>query len=169
MREAFGTPAPYGHEPINLPSVGFAMDIVGGSVGSLCESYRESTRVDKAGHWVNLLFDHETSEIQVESPYTNSTLRVRIKRPGPLFVRIPTWVNINEIIIDGVTDNPRSMNGYLFIADPPVNCTISFSFPLATEEITMKHKTRDIRVRFRGDEVIAMDNHGADLTYFDPF
>ena len=92
MRGAFGTPAPYGHEPINLPSVGFAMDIVGGSVGSLCESYRESTRVDKAGHWVNLLFDHETSEIQVESPYTNSTLRVRIKRPGPLFVRIPTCI-----------------------------------------------------------------------------
>jgi hypothetical protein len=68
-----------------------------------------------------------------------------------------------------VADRPRFTNGYFIVAEPPVNRPISFEFPLATEEITMHHKTRDIRVRFRGDEVVAMDNHGADLTYFDPF
>jgi hypothetical protein len=167
MRGAFGTPAPYGHEPIGLPSVGFAMDIVGGSVGSLCEAYREATRLDEAGQWVNLLFDHETPDVQVESPYTHSALRVRVKRPGPLFVRVPPWVDRGKVRVEGVAGRPRFSNGYFFIAEPPVNRTISFDFPLAGEEITMKHRTRDIRVRFRGDEVVAMDNHGADLTYFD--
>jgi hypothetical protein len=37
------------------------------------------------------------------------------------------------------------------------------------QTITMRHRTHDIRVRLRGDEVVAMDNFGADLTYFDPF
>ena len=168
MRGAFGTPAPYGHEAIGMPAVGFAMDIVGGSVGSLCEAYREATRSDEAGHWVNLLFDHETSDVQVESPYTHSALRVRVKRPGPLFVRVPLWADHRSVKIEGTADTPRFTNGYFFVAEPPVNRAISFDFPLAIEDVTMKHKTRDIRVRFRGDEVVAMDNHGADLTYFDP-
>ena len=71
---AFGFPAPYGHEPIGAARVSFNMDIVGGAVGSLCEVYREVTRFDQAGHWVNLLFDHETAAIEVESPYTHPSL-----------------------------------------------------------------------------------------------
>ena len=31
----------------------------------------------------------------------------------------------------------------------------------------MKPRTRDIRVRLRGDEVAAMDSFGADVTFFD--
>ena len=50
---AFGFPAPYGHEPVGATRVGFNMDIVGGSVASLCEVYREATRRDEAGHWVD--------------------------------------------------------------------------------------------------------------------
>ena len=169
MRGAFGTPAPYGHEAIGMPAVGFAMDIVGGSMGSLCEAYRETVRRDEAGHWVNLLFDHETDDVQVESPYTHPALTVRVKRPAPLFVRVPLWTDPDEVAIDGVAARPRFANGYFLVPEPPLNRPISFRFPLPTEQITMRHRTRDIRVRFRGDEVVAMDNHGADLTYFDPF
>ena len=45
---------------------------------------------------------------------------------------------------------------------------VSISYPLPGRQITLKHRTRDIRVRLRGDEVEAMDSFGADLTYFDP-
>ena len=69
---AFGFPAPYGHEPLDVNMVSFNMDIVGGVVGALCEVYREVTRFDEAGHWVNLLFDHETDAVEVESPYTRA-------------------------------------------------------------------------------------------------
>ena len=63
---------------------------------------------------------------------------------------------------------PRYTNGYLFFAAPPVNRKIAIEFPLASQEITLKHQTRKIRVRLRGDQVEAMENFGADLTFFDP-
>jgi hypothetical protein len=38
--------------------------------------------------------------------------------------------------------------------------------PLTEETITLPHRTRNIRARLAGDSVIAMDNFGADLTFF---
>ena len=169
LKGAFGFPAPYGHEPIGSPhGVRFNLDIVGGAVGSLSEAYRGVTRFDGAGHWVNLLFDHETPAIKVKSPYTDPTLRIRVKRPGPLFVRMPPWVDQQHLRIEGVVGTPRSTNGYLLFPNPPVNRVISLEFPLADSEVKLKHQTRDIRARLRGDEVVSMDNFGADLTFFDP-
>ena len=165
---AFGFPAPYGHEPIGCPRVSFNMDIVGGAVASLCEAYRDVTRFDKAGHWVNLLFDNDTPHIHVQSPYTHSHLRVRTKRSGPLFIRIPSWVEKEKVRVQGVDGAPLWTRGYLFLANPPVNRVITVQFQLSHREITLYHRTRDIRVRLHGDEVVAMDNFGADLTFFDP-
>jgi hypothetical protein len=34
--------------------------------------------------------------------------------------------------------------------------------------MTLRHRTQDIRVRLRGDAVVAMDSFGTDLTYFAP-
>lgn len=166
-RGAFGFPAPYGHRPIGAESFGFNMDIVGGTVGSLCEAYREVTRFDKAGHWVNLLFDHETTHVEVESPYTHPTLRVRVKRRAPLCVRLPPWVDERRLSIEGVSGS-RLANGYLFVAEPPVNRWVTISFPLVAAEIVLEHRDRQIVARLRGDEVVAMENFGADVTFFEP-
>ena len=114
---AFGLPAPYGHRPIGIERFSFNMDIVGGAVASLCETYREVTRFDQTGHHVNLLFDHETETVKVQSPYTHDALAITV-------------------------------------------------FPLLEQEIALKHSTRTIHVRLRGAEVIAMENFGADLMYF---
>ncbi len=164
---AFGFPAPYGHEPVDANHISFNMDIVGGAVASLCEVYRQVTRFDAAGHWVNLLFDHETAAIQVESPYTHPALRVRVKRPGALFIRIPPWVEPAGLKLDSAPGEPHLSNGYLVITQPPINRWITLVFPLPTQTITLSHRTRQIGVRLRGDEVVAMDNFGADLTFFD--
>ena len=165
---AFGFPAPYGHAPLNADRIRFNMDIVGGAVGSLCEVMRHVTCFDSAGHWVNLLFDHETPHIKVESPYTHPTLRVWLKRPGALFVRMPPWVDAYDIHIPEIDAPPQVSNDYLFLARPPVNRPLTLDFPLTSDEIALKHRTRTIRARLRGDEVIAMDNFGADLTFFPP-
>lgn len=165
---AFGFPAPYGHEPVGADHVSFNMDIVGGAVASLCEVYRAVTHFDAAGHWVNLLFDHKTAAIQVESPYTHPTLRVRVKRAAPLFVRMPPWVKPQQIELSGVATPLQFTNNYLYIPEPPVNRWVSIRFPLAPQTLTLHHRTRDIRVRLQGDAVAAMDNFGADLTFFDP-
>ncbi len=166
---AFGFPAPYGHHAIDTDSISFNMDIVGGGVASLCEAYREIARTDDAGHRVNLLFDHETPALRIESPYTHPALSVRVKRAGPLFVRVPDWVEASQIRTRGACEKPRHTNGYLFVARPPLNRPITFEFPLAEREIVLDHRTRQIRTRLRGDEGLAMDNFGADLTFFDPY
>ena len=164
---AFGFPAPYGHAPLGKSLLSFNMDIVGGAVGSLCEAYRAATQFDQAGHWVNLLFDHETDAIRIESPYTHPALRIWVKRPGPLFVRVPPWVDPATLEIGGVSGTPRFNNGYLLIAEPPVNQMLSLEFPLPLQEIVLEHRARQIRTLLRGDQVEAMENFGADLTFFE--
>ena len=164
---AFGFPAPYGHAPLGETLISFNMDIVGGAVGSLCEAYRAATQFDQAGHRVNLLFDHETDAIRIESPYTHPALRIWVKRPGPLFVRVPPWVDPETLEIGGVSGTPRFTNGYLLIAEPPVNQMLSLEFPLPLQEIVLKHRARQIRTLFSGDQVEAMENFGADLTFFE--
>jgi len=164
---SFGLPAPYGHYPIGVAGVKFNSDIVGGAVGSLCEAYREAARHDVAGHWVNLLVDHETPHISVRSPYTNPRLSIVLKRPGPLFVRLPPWVNPSTVEVAGAAE-PRRTNGYLFFPQPPISRAIDIAYPLAEQELRLKNPAGAIRVRLRGDTVTAMDNLGADLTFFDP-
>ena len=167
-RGAFGAPAPYGHQPLGREHVSFNMDIVGGAVGSLCETYRDATRFDDTGHHVNLLFDHETDAIKVESNYTHKALRVTLKRPGPLWVRIPSWTGRDQMQVQGAASGPRFVGSTLFIAHQPVGQPLTLGYELPTRNIVLRHRTHDIRVRLRGDAVAAMDNFGADLTYFDP-
>ena len=173
LRGAWGFPAPYGHEPVGLVGheryrVAFNLDIVGGTVGSLCEAYRETTRFDAAGHWVNLLFDHETEFMRVRSPYTHPSLEVTLKRPGPLFVRMPPWVNDDQLRVLGCEREPVRTNGYLFFPGPAVNRPISIEFPLVEQEIVLENTAGPIRTRLQGDSVAAMDAPDADLTFFDP-
>lgn len=168
LRGAFGFPAPYGHKPLENERIRFNLDVVGGTVGSLCEAYREISRSDQVGHWVNMLFDHESPSVKIESPYTHSSLRVTTKQPGPLFIRIPPWVKPHEIKIQGVTGNTSIENDYLFIPQPVINRPISLTFPLLEQELTLNHRTRQIKTRLLGDSIIQMDNFGADLTFFDP-
>ena len=149
---AWGFAAPYGHETVeiglNKGRLKFNLDVLGGVTGSLCEVYREITRYDRMGHHVNLLFDHETDAIKVESCYTHSTLRVTPKRPGPLYVRVPTWLNDVGLQVKGDAGG-RLTNGYLLIPEPPVNRPIAFDVPLPIQHVTLKHRSRDIRVRLR--------------------
>ena len=169
MRGAWGFAAPYGHQTIGCPSVSFAMDIVGGVLASLCEAYRQATRWDGHAHRVNLLFDHETSFVKVESPYTHDALRITPKRSAPLFVRIPPWVDRRKMKISGIDANPRPTNGYLYFARAKKDAPVTLAFELPVSDLVLKHRDYDIRVRLRGDEPLMMDNFGADLTYFPPY
>lgn len=166
-RGAWGFPAPYGHRPIGLEFISFNMDIVGGTVASLCEAYAAAVESDQAGHRVNLLFDRETDALEVESPYTHPALRVRAKQPGPLWVRLPPWVPDDRLAVEGAAGR-RLSSGYLFVPEPPVNRFVTIRYPLVESELTLEHRTRRIRARLRGDAVATMENFGADFTFFEP-
>jgi hypothetical protein len=113
---------------------------------------------------VNLLFDHETDAIKVESRYTHNALTITLKEPGPLWVRIPSWID-GEALVASVPGS-RMTNGYLFVASHPIEEKLELAYDLPTLDLTLSHRSRDIRVRMRGDSVEAMDNFGADLTFF---
>lgn len=166
---AFGFPAPYGHQPLDYHRVSFNMDIVGGATASLCEVFQEATTFDGLTHKVNLLLDHETDAIEVKSLYTSPELQIRVKRPGALFVRIPSWVDPQQIRISGASQSHMLTNGYLLIPDPPVNRTVALHISMPERTLTLKHRTRRYRVCLKGDHVLAMDNFGADLTFFEDF
>ena len=171
LRGGFGHVAPYGHEPLELqgwPGVMFTLDMVGGVGGSLCAAYRSVTTFDRTGHHVNLLFDHETDRIRVESPYTHPHLKVTLKKPGPLWIRMPSWVEPHRVEVKGTTEAPRFTAGRLLVFRQPVGQPVTVRYELPVRTIVLRHRTRNIRTRLRGDEVVAMDNFGADLTYFDP-
>lgn len=169
LRGAFEFPASYGHYPSpHRPDgrISFNLDIGGGAVASLCEMDRAATQFSEHGHCVNLLFDHETDAIRVRSPYTNGAFQITLKQPGVLHVRIPSWVTREHLTLPG-TGKPWEFDGdFLRIAAPPVNTPITIRFPLPTEDIVLRHSTRTIRCRLRGDEMVAMENFGMPLTLF---
>ena len=192
LRGGFGFPAPYGHEPLGIwqsdkPRIGFNTDIVGGVVGSLAAAYQAVVRRDGAGHWVDMLFDCETDGLAVQSPYTHPRLAVKVKRAGALRVRVPPWLGgmgpqeVQEAQgpqeaqgAQGAQEAQRGLRdgncgGYVVIEEPPVGCWIGFAFDLPVCETTLTWRDSAIRARLRGDEVVAMDNFGTDLTFFPPF
>ncbi len=162
---AFGFPAPYGHQPLGADHISFNMDIVGGAVDSLCAAY--AAVAGPAGR-VNLLFDHETADVKVESPYTHDVLSVMPKKAGPLLVRLPAWVERSRVVLRGAPHPPQWQNGYLVLTDCPPGHAVEVKFDLPARELVLRHRTHDIRVRLRGDAVVAMEHFGTDLHYFDP-
>ena len=166
MRGAWGFPAPYGHQPVDLDIVDFCLDIVGGGASSLCEAWREAVRSGAAGHWVTMLFDREDPIVSVESPYTHEVLCVTPHRPGPLWVRIPQWVDREALIVEAKGGASRFRGDFAFFPSPTVDAPIAIRFGLTESALTLRHSTRDIRVRLHGDQVAAMDTFGADFTFF---
>lgn len=164
---AFGFPAPYGHKPVGLKEISFNMDIVGGAVGSLCEAYRSATQFGDFGHRVNLLMDHETDAIAVRSPYTHDALTIELRKPGVLSVRLPQWLKQDEVSVDG-TAVPVRKGPYLVFTNIAVGKPVHLRMPLKTSTIMLEHRTQRIRVNLKGDSVVAMENFGQPLTYFDP-
>ena len=57
----------------------------------------------------------------------------------------------------------------MVFAETEVDQWIEIDFDLPEHEMTLTFRDTKTRARFRGDEVVAMDNFGTDLTFFDPF
>ena len=95
-------------------------------------------------------------------------MRVRTKRPGRLLVRVPPWVDRAAVAVEGIAGPPSFDNGYLVLDDRIAAAGATIALPRREEEIALTHRTRTIRARLRGDRVVAMENFGADLTFFDP-
>ena len=167
-------PAPYGFLALGKgrETIGFYMDVVGSVVGSLCAAYEAAAHHATTGHWVNLHVDYDGPDLSVRSPYGPSgALEITLKRPGPLFVRRPAWAAPDEVVLQGALTAPQWVNGYLFLARPPVGTPLRLRYPLKEATLTLSARVhaQPIRLRLRGDGPLAMDDFGTDLTFFEPF
>ncbi len=169
---AFGFPAPYGHESAGKgrANLSFNMDIVGGACAAIAAACREVARSDGAGVHVDLWFDWENETASVGSPYTHDgRLNVRVRRPGPLWLRLPPWLE-GDLPLTGDSPEPRRVGDHLFFRDLPAGTGIEARIDFPHREVVLSphlHR-RPIRARLRGDAVAAMDGFDADLTWFDP-
>jgi len=164
---AFGFPAPYGHRPLGLERISFNMDIVGGAVASLCEVLRESAIAIERGHKINMMFDRQSEFLLVKAALDNSGVTATPLKSGPLWIRLPTWVDRTKLRVNGTTKF-QVINGYILIAKPALEEPVQVSYPVSESEIVLHHRTREIRARLQGDTVVSMDNFGAELTFFPP-
>jgi hypothetical protein len=163
---AFGFPAPYGYAPLDYAEIRFNMDIVGGATGSLCEAWRSTVREVDGVTRVNLLFDYEDDSIRVDSPYPSGVLRITPGLAKSIAVRLPSWVDADAAVTAVPGSTFEGDGRWLTFESPTRGAAIEIPMPLAEETIVLEHRTRDIRARLAGDAVMAMDNFGADLTFF---
>ena len=169
LKGSWGFPAPYGHKPVGEEGdVNFNLDIVGGAVGSLCEAFKHIHSYDGSCHRINLLFDHRSDLIDIDSPYSrgDGSLVIKIKKPGDVFIRKPDWLapDLGSFRRSGLSAS--ILRGCLVFKSFPVNHPVKIAFELPVREITLHFRTGRIRARIKGDQVIAMENFGADWTYF---
>ncbi len=164
----FGFNAVYGHLPLGKNQVTPSIDIVGGATASLCAAQRTvATTVDGVTR-VNMLFDFESDAVRIESPYTGDALRITPKISGDIAVRVPSWADLNAIVVDGHSAERFVVDGRLWLRQPEVGPVVAVQFPLAERDLTIHHQDHEIRARMRGDAVVAMDDLGAGLAYFPP-
>lgn len=168
---AFGFPAPYGHAPRGVREISFNMDIVGGAVDSLCAALAQAVETRGTETRVHFLFDCDTPDVTVTSPYPGGTLMVRAKRPATVFVRVPEGTDLNATRISGPRPAaaPDAAGDYLLIGDLAEGQEASVRFAFRTEERPLRFRDRQIRTRWSGESVGAMENFGAPLAFFEPF
>lgn len=108
---------------------------------------------------------------EVQSPYAHYCLAIVLHKPGPLWVRIPPWVDRKQVRIEGTDVKPLWHGAYLLLAQVPMGRPVAVRFPLKAQEVTLSERVHvhSIRVKLRGDSVVAMEDFGADLIYFPPY
>ena len=168
---AYGFPAPYGHIATKNPyfNGAFFFDIVAGGIAQVAEIKMNCCIFMNGNHYVNLLFDYEDENIAVTSPYPHGqTLSIIVKTAGNLCVRLSDWVDRDLLTVhsEGGPLAFNLMNYYLEVLNPPLNKIISIGFPLPIYETSEILNGRKIEMMWRGDSLIATDQMGSPLPYF---
>lgn len=164
----FGFNAVYGHLPLGKNQVTPSIDIVGGATASLCAAQRAVATTSGGVTRVNMLFDFESDAVRIKSPYTSDALRITPKMAGDIAVRVPSWADLDAIVVDGHPAERYVVDGRLWLRQPEVGRVVEVRLPLVERDLTIHHQDHNIEARLRGDAVVAMDDLGAGLAYFPP-
>ena len=149
--------------------MGVGTDIVGPVVYALAEAQARAISREDGRLAVRLFFDYKDDSIEVTPAYAANALTVAVRTKQPVMVRIPPWVLPNRIEVIGATrESSDAVSPYLRVSRPRGE-RFSVRFPFSIREIDLSFGGRPLRARARGDEIVAMEDRGTDLTFFDPF
>lgn len=169
VQGAWGFPAPYGHQPLGDTIVGVGTDIIGPVVYALAEAHTRAVSRQEGRLAIHLLLDRKDDDIEVSSAYTSTALTVTLDTRQSVMVRIPPWVQPDRVeVIGAVREAGDAGSGYVRIPSTAAG-RVSVRFPLSPRVLDLSFGGRPLRARIRGDEIIAMDNRGTDLTFFERF
>jgi hypothetical protein len=168
-RGAWGFPAPYGHQPLDDRIVGVGTDVTGPVVYALSEAHSRVVGHRTSELAVQLLFDYKDNDIKVSSPYTGDALTVKLRKPQAVRVRIPAWVAVDRIELIGAPRKPGDLAGGYLRVLPTDSGRFAVRFPLSPRQLDISCGGRMLRARARGDQVMAIEDRGTDLTFFDRY
>ena len=178
---AFGFPAPYGHWLVDqiLDSdrpthpwfsrdrISFNMDIVGGTVGSLCEVVRNIVLEYDSHYQVNLFFNSSKKMVGPDLFINDmgNNVKLKVVKPKDIWVRIPSWATNLPIEVTGTVGHVID-DEFIKISETKPDQEVDIKFQLQRREIILNHRKRKINVTLMGDNVETMDNFGANCTFF---
>lgn len=114
------------------------LDITSGAVHALAACYAQRVTKDGDACYVNLLFDYDDPEIQIESslPF-EGRIDFRMNNSGILRIRIPQWVDRDSlrVTVDGATAPLVIHEGYLNIHGQ--SGAVGFDVPCRVEKETV--------------------------------
>ncbi len=164
---AFGFPSPWGHEDSPGSPISFNWDIVGGSVGGLCEAWRGLMTEEEGMLSVNLLFSREDERAAFLDPYTHgNTMTLTPKKPyRVLRIRMP-----EALAAEGLAAEERPLytllDGWLYLWRPQPGVPIRIETAMKQRETAYRFRNHRFRVRTRGQRVTGMSSKGKRLCFF---
>jgi hypothetical protein len=165
---AWGFPAPYGHLPQGWSSVSFNLDIVGGVAASLAFAQRSIVVPQADGFTVALPHSGSSQwcDVQVSRQDGRITWHLTARRDGRCRLVLPEATEPEATEPDQPFERIRSH----LVELGPVRAgdRLVFSARQLERTVHLGHHRRDIRVRARGDTVLAMDCLSGALAVFPP-
>jgi hypothetical protein len=140
-------------------------DLVGGAVQSLCEAWEATVTGDQAGQHVNLLFSRDTAALSLRSWLPeDGRIEVTARQPGPLFVRLPAWVDraAVKMSVNGAEQAPRLLRHEVFLPALRPADQVVLTFPQVRQQTTEAAAgyPEPYRLEWVGDTVVDIAPQG---------
>ncbi len=144
-------------------------DITAADLHTLCDIYNNIVERTAQGLRVNFHFDYEDSDLRITSTRSDDMqLKIRAQKAEPLYVRIPTWISPESVVlrIDGCIATSVQKGGFLFIEKQKPQTDILIRFPLPCTALTEITDHVAYRLHWRGDEIVGISPNTDYLPFY---
>ena len=123
--------------------------------------WHHAVQEKKEGVFINLIFNRTTPWVDVKSylPFEGK-VTVKIKNAPVLFIRVPGFVQRNEVKVNGAGKEWMWVGRYVRITNLKPNDQVTVSYPIVEQEEVVKVLNDEYKVRWRGNTVVSIESPG---------